>query len=895
MDFANSLLQLVSNLWGLASKPLGYICNMKGNINSLRNANNQLKAKSRDVLARVEHEEEGGRAQRTEEVRNWLGNIQEFVHGVDQVLQEAEEREQIKCLSRCLQPNCQSSHKLGKRVYQMLDEARELQTMDGEFRVVTSLLPPPPVLDMPMDQPVGLDISKFNKVWKWVVNEKQVEVIGLYGMGGVGKTTFMRSIERELSRANNGFHIVIWVVVSRPVNTDRIQDTIRRRLGIKDEHWEGWSWDERIHHLCQALTRKKFVLLLDDLWARLDLSKIGIPCLGLESGFKVVFTTRLKHVCDQMGASKTLEVQCLMPKESLKLFKKNIGKSLVDCHEEIQYLAKDIVEECKGLPLALITVGQAMAGKDSPREWRNALTTLRNNPYKLSGMVEELYHILEFSYNSLNNPTQQACFIYCCLFPEDYPMIPDDLINLWIGEGLLRDADDDVYHMRDEGELVLGDLKRACLLESGCNHSGPYVKMHDVIRDMATWITRDRGQGENKLLVIEKQEDMSAKMISRWGEAEKVSLWGEWIQNVNQTPPSCSQLKTLFLRETKIRLVPRGFFNSMTACLTVLDLSNSEHIELFPEEICNLINLWYLNLSSTRISELPVKIKNLTHLQWLLLDNTSVPFLIPTGAIASLPLNVFSQWGIHEQTLGQVKEEEIVEELGCMPNLIDFSIEVFNSSSALKIFQYPSLRRSIRRVVINKCQVLTCIPIRCSPMESNGFLHLEQLCLWCCTMLKEIEITQEVGRAPNYSYFPSLVIVRIRKCGFLDLSWVVHIPKLQELIIDECDSMEKIIGDGFAQEGLAASGLFSRLKRLHIASLPNLTSIWERTLPFPQLKSLVITECPRLGKLPLDSNSARESLEEVHVDADWWAKLEWEDDAARAHFTAKVQYSTPFA
>ncbi|KAL3737118.1 hypothetical protein ACJRO7_025958 [Eucalyptus globulus] len=142
-------------------------------------------------------------------------------------------------------------------------------------------------------------------------------------------------------------------------------------------------------------------------------------------------------------------------------------------------------------------------------------------------------------------------------------------------------------------------------------------------------------------------------------------------------------------------------------------------------------------------------------------------------------------------------------------------------------------------------------------MESNGFLHLEQLNLWGCTMLKEIEITQEVGRAPKYSCFPNLVTVTIDYCGFLDLSWLVHIPKLQELNIGGCDSMEKIIGDGFAPEELVASGLFSCLKRLNISNLPNLTSICERTLPFPQLKSLGIFNCPRLGKLPLDSNSAR--------------------------------------
>ncbi|XP_039170626.1 LOW QUALITY PROTEIN: disease resistance protein SUMM2 [Eucalyptus grandis] len=863
MDVANSLLQLVSNLWGLASKPLGYICNLKDNVNSLRNVNDKLKAKSADVLAMVEREEEGGRAQRTEEARNWLGKVQEFVDGVDQVLREAEEREQIKCLSRHLPLNCQSSYKLGKRVDQMLNEARELQTKDGEFRVVTSLLPPPTVLDMPMDQPVGLDISKFNEVRKWVVNEKQVGVIGLYEMSGVGKTTFMRSIEKELSRANNRFDIVIWVVVSRPVNKDRIQDTIRRRLGIEDEHWEGWSWDERVYHLCQALTRKKFVLLLDDLWARLDLSKIGIPCLGVESGFKVVFTTRLKHVCDQMGANKTLEVRCLMPKESLKLFEKNIGKSLVDCHQEIQDLAKDIVEECKGLPLALITVGQAMAGKDSPHEWRNALTTLRNNPYKLSGMVEELYHILEFSYNSLSNPTRQACFIYCCLFPEDYHMISDDIINLWIGEGLLGDTNDDVYHMQDEGESVLGDLKRACLLESGCIGFRPYVKMHDVIRDMATWITRDREQGKNKLLVIEKEEDMSAKMISYpYGEnGSKISTKHHLV-----VPNS-----KLCLRETNVRLVPRGFFNSMTARLTVLDLFGNRHIKLFPKEICNLINLCYLNLSSTAISELPMEIKNLTGLRWLLLDNTVAPFLIPTMA---------SEGRYSRGTRVHAKSHRLiypgVRFFLCAKNI---SIPEFTEKHK------NSLAYHLPRPDLHPNKLLT--------KRQQWFLAFKEALY---ILLRHAQGDQDYSRSRTSARLLLLSQSRYccgRKVWVSGLAMACSRSETSGIDHQTMQFDGENHGDGFAPEELVVSGLFSRLERLDISDLPNLTSICERTLPFPLLKSLRIAKCPRLGKLPLDSNSARGSLEEVRVEADWWAKLEWEDDAARAHFTAKVQYWGP--
>ncbi|KAK2632376.1 hypothetical protein EUGRSUZ_L01638 [Eucalyptus grandis] len=630
MDFASPLSELVKSLWGLASKPLGYICNLKDNVEALKKETRDLEAMSGDVKARVEREEEEAHMQRTNQVKNLLGEVQEFKGGVDQVLQEAGERDRIKCLIRCLPRNC------------------------CDF---TSPLPRPSrplVPAMPMDETVGLDIS-LKKVWKCLMDEKQKGMIGLYGIGGVGKTTLMKRINNELRRANHGFDVVIWVVVSKQVNEDNFQDTVRKGLNIEDESWEGWSQNDRVSNMSEKLTQKKFALLIDDVWERLDLSEIGVPRASLENGSKIVFTTRSK--------------QCLMLEEALTLFKKNVGKSLQNCRQEIQDLAKDIAVECNGLPLALITVGRAMAGKDDPSEWRHALTTLRDKLHALKGMVEKVFHILNFSYDSLDGATQQACFLYCCRFPEDYPIIADELIELWIAEGLLGNSND-IYCMRDKGASILGDLKRACLLKSGLYSlfKQPTIKMHDIIRDMATWIAHDYGKKENKLLVIENEEDMSM-MMPKWGEAEKVSLWGGLIGNINQTPLVCSQLETLFVRKTNVGFMPRGFFKSMMACLKVLDLSDNRNIELFPKEICELINLRYLNMSNTCIGELPKEIKNLTRLRWLLLNGINNNFLIPTGVITSLPLNVFSMWNS-----GLEKEEEVVKELEGMQELIDLSI-----------------------------------------------------------------------------------------------------------------------------------------------------------------------------------------------------------------------------
>ncbi|XP_039171464.1 probable disease resistance protein At1g63360 [Eucalyptus grandis] len=319
----------------------------------------------------------------------------------------------------------------------------------------------------------------------------------------------------------------------------------------------------------------------------------------------------------------------------------------------------------------------------------------------------------------------------------------------------------------------------------------------------------------------------------------------------------------------------RGFFESMMACLKVLDLSGNRNIELFPEEICDLINLRYLNISNTCISELPKEIKNLTRLQWLLLNGISNNVLIPTGVIASLPLNVFSTW-----ESGLEKEEEVVEELGGMQELIDLSIVVHKSSSALKIFQ--SLQRCIRRVKIMDCKNLTCIPISHSLKGRVNFLHLEVLHLQGCRMLVKMEITQGTGQVPNYSCFPSLVEVLVEGCGFSDLSWLVHAPKLQILMVWRCYSIKKIIGDEIAGEELAASGLFSHLEFLNIGFLPKLRSICDHTLFFAQGLNIKIYDCPSLKKLPWDSSNARGSFS-IYGDIQWWAEFEW-DPTARVTF-----------
>ena len=92
------------------------------------------------------------------------------------------------------------------------------------FEVVADIVPPAPVEEIPSRPTVGLE-STFDKVWR-SLKEEHVGMIGLYGLGGVGKTTLLTQINNHFLKTSHNFDVVIWVVVSKTPNPERVQNEI---------------------------------------------------------------------------------------------------------------------------------------------------------------------------------------------------------------------------------------------------------------------------------------------------------------------------------------------------------------------------------------------------------------------------------------------------------------------------------------------------------------------------------------------------------------------------------------------------------------------------------------------------------------------------------------------
>ncbi|XP_034678244.1 disease resistance protein SUMM2-like isoform X3 [Vitis riparia] len=342
------------------------------NLDSLANAMEELKHVYQDVKERVKREEQF-QNKRTREVDAWLCSVENMEREVNELMVKSDIEIQKKCLGSCCLTNCRSSYKLGKMIREKVAAVAELQSRADHLDEVPVPLFRPAVYEMPMDL--------FDRVWRWLEDE-QVGTIGIYGMGGVGKTTLLAKINNRVLKRNNEFDVVIWITVSRPGRIELVQQQILNILDVPDYKWKDRSQDEKALEIFQVLKTRKFLLFLDDIWERLDLMKLGIPPLNNQNKSKVVLTTRFQDVCHQMEVQKMVDVKCLGEEEAFALFQANVGEDTLNSHPQIPNLARIIAQECRGLPLALVAIGRALAGSTAPEEWKKAAQTLKNPSYE---------------------------------------------------------------------------------------------------------------------------------------------------------------------------------------------------------------------------------------------------------------------------------------------------------------------------------------------------------------------------------------------------------------------------------------------------------------------------------------------------------------------------------
>ncbi|KAJ9672734.1 hypothetical protein PVL29_026088 [Vitis rotundifolia] len=142
-----------------------------------------------------------------------------------------------------------------------------------------------------------------------------------------------------------------------------------------------------------------------------------------------------------MGCKEIIKVEPLYEDEAWELFNRTLHRYNALSQKE-EETANDIVKECAELPLAIVKTARSTSVGYDITEWRNALNELREHvkgQEHIIDMENDVFKMLEFNYNHLNDEKLQECLLYCALLFEDFAIRKVPLIKYWIAKRLVED------------------------------------------------------------------------------------------------------------------------------------------------------------------------------------------------------------------------------------------------------------------------------------------------------------------------------------------------------------------------------------------------------------------------------------------------------------------------
>ena len=258
---------------------------------------------------------------------------------------------------------------------------------------------------------VGMD-SHMEEVIKLLgLGNDDARIVGIWGMGGIGKTTIAQVVYDRISWQFDGCCFIENVrAVSKERGITFLQEQLVSKILIeKDRKVSSISSGKSM--IKRIISRKKVLIVLDDVDESIDLENLLGEHDWFSSGSKIIITTRDLHVLKTCGTTHTYKVHELKKDEAVKLL---ISKAFRKDKQIGGYgnLLDRAVEYCKGVPLALKVLGSFLHDRKEIY-WESALKRLERSP--LPGVEE----VLKISYDALGWEDKEIFLDFAIFFQTE--------------------------------------------------------------------------------------------------------------------------------------------------------------------------------------------------------------------------------------------------------------------------------------------------------------------------------------------------------------------------------------------------------------------------------------------------------------------------------------------
>eukprot|EP00253_Pinus_taeda_P002508 PITA_02508 len=598
----------------------------------------------------------------------------------------------------------------------------------------------------------GLEKSISNL--KRILLQREVSVVGVQGMGGLGKTTLALALFNDQEIKGIFQSNIIFITVSQFPNLKGILETMWEKI-VRRKKPEFQNVEDAHRQLQQQLLRqaRPTLVVLDDVWSRVDLEKV----LFEGEGYKTLVTTRDCSTIPKTPSTQLYQLPLLDDTDALSLFcfwafgQRSIPSTAAET------LVKQVQAECKGLPLALKVIGSSLHGQPLPA-WERAKNKLLNGEPVSDYHKEGLLRVLETSIDVLDEETR-VCFLDLGSFPEDRKICAESLLDIWVYVRKMdwQDAFVILLELASRNLLNLTSNLRPAINYGSASEL--YFSQHNVMRHLAIYLaSRDSIVHRKRLLMPSQEHSLPRKCKlpeDQAFDAQIVSISTGAMEETQWCNMNFSEAEAL-----------------------ILHFSASEYfLPLFLSSMRKLKVLIVLNYGSKRaiVNGLPA-LSSLTQLKTIHLERLIVaPLQEHSQALLNLEKLSLSLC----EGLGNMSRFNSAQSSLELPLILDLNLD-----HCCDLEEFPA--GICDMTSLQKWSITNCHLVEKLPDDLGKLINLRMLRLLACLGLKELPAS--IGKLGKLEYLD------ISLCECLEElpEEIGQLKKLKELDMRECSHLRKL-------------------------------------------------------------------------------------------------------